>query len=99
MNRLTEHARLLDKNRHRRGFRRVPRTEIRQNGKVAAFSLSRAASNALSFERPLAEGAKVTFDVVPNRGNESAENLRIGCRRFTPGGFFFRIQRNNVAPN
>jgi CspA family cold shock protein len=25
----------------------------------------------------LTEGAKVTFDVVPNRGKESAENLRI----------------------
>jgi cold shock protein len=25
----------------------------------------------------LAEGAKVSFDVVPNRGKESAENLRI----------------------
>jgi len=25
----------------------------------------------------LAEGAKVTFDIVPNRGKESAENLRI----------------------
>ncbi|UPT93857.1 cold-shock protein [Bradyrhizobium barranii subsp. apii] len=26
----------------------------------------------------LAEGAKVSFDVVSNRGKESAENLRIG---------------------
>lgn len=26
----------------------------------------------------LAEGAKVSFDVVTNRGKESAENLRIG---------------------
>jgi len=26
----------------------------------------------------LAEGAKVTFDVVSNRGKESAENLRVG---------------------
>jgi cold shock protein len=26
----------------------------------------------------LAEGAKVTFDVVQNRGKESAENLRVG---------------------
>jgi len=26
----------------------------------------------------LAEGAKVSFDVVANRGKESAENLRIG---------------------
>jgi cold shock protein len=26
----------------------------------------------------LAEGAKVSFDVVPNRGKESAENLRVG---------------------
>lgn len=26
----------------------------------------------------LAEGAKVSFDVVSNRGRESAENLRIG---------------------
>jgi CspA family cold shock protein len=25
----------------------------------------------------LAEGAKVSFDVVPNRGKESAENLKI----------------------
>jgi CspA family cold shock protein len=25
----------------------------------------------------LAEGAKVTFDIVPNRGKESGENLRI----------------------
>jgi len=25
----------------------------------------------------LAEGAKVTFDIVPNRGKESAENLRV----------------------
>jgi CspA family cold shock protein len=25
----------------------------------------------------LAEGAKVAFDVIPNRGKESAENLRI----------------------
>jgi CspA family cold shock protein len=25
----------------------------------------------------LAEGARVTFDVVPNKGKESAENLRI----------------------
>jgi CspA family cold shock protein len=25
----------------------------------------------------LAEGAKVTFDIVPKRGKESAENLRI----------------------
>jgi CspA family cold shock protein len=26
----------------------------------------------------LNEGAKVTFDIVPNRGKESAENLRVG---------------------
>ena len=26
----------------------------------------------------LVEGAKVTFDVVANRGKESAENLRVG---------------------
>jgi CspA family cold shock protein len=26
----------------------------------------------------LAEGAKVSYDVVPNRGKESAENLRVG---------------------
>jgi CspA family cold shock protein len=26
----------------------------------------------------LAEGAKVTFDIIPNKGKESAENLRIG---------------------
>jgi cold shock protein len=26
----------------------------------------------------LAEGAKVSFDVVPNRGKESAENLKLG---------------------
>jgi CspA family cold shock protein len=25
----------------------------------------------------LAEGAKVTFDIVPNRGKESAENLQV----------------------
>jgi len=25
----------------------------------------------------LREGAKVTFDIVPNRGKESAENLRV----------------------
>jgi cold shock protein len=25
----------------------------------------------------LAEGAKVTFDIVPNKGKESAENLRL----------------------
>ena len=25
----------------------------------------------------LAEGAKVTYDIVPNRGKESAENLRV----------------------
>jgi CspA family cold shock protein len=25
----------------------------------------------------LVEGAKVTFDVVPNRGKESAENLKV----------------------
>jgi cold shock protein len=25
----------------------------------------------------LAEGARVTFDIVPNRGKESAENLRL----------------------
>jgi cold shock protein len=25
----------------------------------------------------LADGAKVTFDIVPNRGKESAENLRV----------------------
>jgi cold shock protein len=25
----------------------------------------------------LAEGAKVSFDIVPNRGKESAENLKI----------------------
>jgi len=25
----------------------------------------------------LVEGAKVTFDIVPNRGKESAENLRL----------------------
>jgi CspA family cold shock protein len=25
----------------------------------------------------LAEGAKVTFDIVPNKGKESAENLRV----------------------
>jgi cold shock protein len=25
----------------------------------------------------LCEGAKVTFDIVPNRGKESAENLRV----------------------
>jgi CspA family cold shock protein len=26
----------------------------------------------------LNEGAKVTFDIVPNKGKESAENLRVG---------------------
>jgi CspA family cold shock protein len=26
----------------------------------------------------LVEGAKVTFDIVPNRGKESAENLKLG---------------------
>lgn len=26
----------------------------------------------------LSEGAKVSYDVVPNRGKESAENLRVG---------------------
>jgi cold shock protein len=26
----------------------------------------------------LAKGAKVSFDVVPNRGKESAENLKLG---------------------
>ena len=26
----------------------------------------------------LAEGAKVSYDVVPNKGKESAENLKIG---------------------
>lgn len=26
----------------------------------------------------LSEGVKVSYDVVPNRGKESAENLRIG---------------------
>jgi CspA family cold shock protein len=26
----------------------------------------------------LAEGAKVSFEIVPNRGKESAENLRLG---------------------
>jgi CspA family cold shock protein len=26
----------------------------------------------------LVEGAKVMFDIVPNRGKESAENLRLG---------------------
>ena len=26
----------------------------------------------------LAEGAKVTYDVVPNKGKESAENLKVG---------------------
>ena len=26
----------------------------------------------------LAEGAKVSFEIVPNRGKESAENLRVG---------------------
>ncbi|TKT73285.1 cold-shock protein [Afipia massiliensis] len=26
----------------------------------------------------LNEGAKVSYDVVPNRGKESAENLRVG---------------------
>jgi CspA family cold shock protein len=25
----------------------------------------------------LAEGAKVTYDIVPNKGKESAENLRV----------------------
>jgi CspA family cold shock protein len=25
----------------------------------------------------LVEGAKVTFDIVPNKGKESAENLRV----------------------
>jgi CspA family cold shock protein len=25
----------------------------------------------------LAEGAKVTYDIVPNRGKDSAENLRV----------------------
>jgi CspA family cold shock protein len=25
----------------------------------------------------LAEGAKVTFDIVPNKGKESAENLKV----------------------
>jgi len=25
----------------------------------------------------LPDGAKVTFDIVPNRGKESAENLRV----------------------
>ena len=37
----------------------------------------------------LPDGAKVTFDIVPNRGKESAENLRVmqptlwAARRFT----------------
>jgi CspA family cold shock protein len=26
----------------------------------------------------LAEGAKISFEIVPNRGKESAENLRLG---------------------
>jgi cold shock protein len=37
----------------------------------------------------LREGAKVTYDVVPNKGKESAENLRVrdGERRFAPAAF------------
>ena len=26
----------------------------------------------------LADGAKISFDIVPNRGKESAENLKLG---------------------
>ena len=44
--------------------------------------VERAHSQAPRVERAgfssLAEGAKVSFDIVQNRGKESAENLRIG---------------------
>jgi hypothetical protein len=32
----------------------------------------------------LREGAKVSFDIVANRGKESAENLRVSVRSISP---------------
>jgi len=39
---------------------------------VHISAVERAGLNSLN------EGAKVTFDVVPNKGKESAENLKVG---------------------
>jgi CspA family cold shock protein len=44
------------------------------NGKDVFVHISAVETAGLT---SLAEGAKVTFDIVPNRGKESAENLRI----------------------
>jgi CspA family cold shock protein len=42
--------------------------------------LQRAVHRSIDERRLLSsllEGAKVTFDIVPNKGKESAENLRV----------------------
>ena len=44
------------------------------NGKDVFVHISAVERAGLS---SLQEGAKVTFDVVPNKGKESAENLRV----------------------
>jgi len=44
------------------------------NGKDVFVHISAVERAGLS---SLPEGAKVTFDVVPNKGKESAENLRV----------------------
>ena len=43
-------------------------------GKDVFVHISAVESAGLS---GLPEGAKVTFDIVPNKGKESAENLRV----------------------
>jgi cold shock protein len=44
------------------------------NGKDVFVHISAVERAGLS---SLQEGAKVTFDIVPNKGKESAENLRV----------------------
>jgi cold shock protein len=44
------------------------------NGKDVFVHISAVERAGLS---SLPEGAKVTFDIVPNKGKESAENLRV----------------------
>ena len=49
--------------------------ELDGGGKDVFVHISAVEKAGLS---DLREGAKVSFDVVPNKGKESAENLRLG---------------------
>jgi hypothetical protein len=52
---------------------RVHRAGQRRQGRVRPYisAVEKAGLNGLP------DGAEVTFDIVPNRGKESAENLRV----------------------